>query len=462
MESNRTFAKPGLVFHRDFGSGRRKTAKFARSAAGIVVLFLPLAGAAAWAAAPTITGSNPAGGPVETTVAPAENEFPAMPEKTRAKAQGSAATVSTATTVQSTGSVPQGAPSGRIAVGANGKPAIGNSNLTVNPPGSTEMCGMDPRVKPNDPPGFVPITQLSGIVHTPGIEHDITNNGNLGVDVTSPGINATIADEMVDVAGTFAGPVNTGITVNGIVAATVDGHFLASGVPLTAGVNTLTVTATTLPGAVATTAIPVTRAGTPSSPVSFTVDASTGSSLPAPATIVFDVAVGTLPGNATLRSVALDADGDGASDFTAPSLVSLPTKFTYVRPGLYTATLRIASTNGSTYIARREVLIEDFAAQRAMLCDVYGYLKNRLNAQDAMGASNAFQPAMRSRYQAQFAKIGSQMPKVVPRLGVIVDGQIGAGYAFLTLVRDNPDHTRSGFPLRMTQGTDGVWRISEM
>jgi hypothetical protein len=36
------------------------------------------------------------------------------------------------------------------------------------------------------------------------------------------------------------------------------------------------------------------------------------------------------------------------------------------------------------------------------------------------------------------------------------------GYADMTLMRDNADKTRSGFPLRMTQGSDEVWRISEM
>ena len=47
-------------------------------------------------------------------------------------------------------------------------------------------------------------------------------------------------------------------------------------------------------------------------------------------------------------------------------------------------------------------------------------------------------------------------------LGVIGNGTIGQGYAEMTLIRDNADQTRSGFPLRMTQGSDGVWRISEM
>ncbi|MBS0571465.1 MAG: Ig-like domain repeat protein, partial [Proteobacteria bacterium] len=88
----------------------------------------------------------------------------------------------------------------------------------VNPTTPTEMCGLDPWATPNDPPGFVPVTQLSGVVYTPGITQDITGDGNLSVTITSPSASATISDTTVDVAGTFVGPTNTGISVNGVVA----------------------------------------------------------------------------------------------------------------------------------------------------------------------------------------------------------------------------------------------------
>lgn len=34
--------------------------------------------------------------------------------------------------------------------------------------------------------------------------------------------------------------------------------------------------------------------------------------------------------------------------------------------------------------------------------------------------------------------------------------------AEMTLVRDNADQSRNAFPLRMTRGSDGVWRIAGM
>jgi hypothetical protein len=50
----------------------------------------------------------------------------------------------------------------------------------------------------------------------------------------------------------------------------------------------------------------------------------------------------------------------------------------------------------------------------------------------------------------------------VPALGTIANGVVAQGYADLTLVRDDSDQTRNGFPLRLGKGPDGVWRIAEM
>ena len=103
------------------------------------------------------------------------------------------------------------------------------------------------------------------------------------------------------------------------------------------------------------------------------------------------------------------------------------------------------------------------AAQRGMLCDIYGYVKDRLTAQDATGASNAYQIVVRTDFLNYFTGLGASMPSTAQNLGVVVDGQLGIGFADLLILRDDTvAQTRSGFPMRMTQSTDGVWRISEM
>ena len=100
--------------------------------------------------------------------------------------------------------------------------------------------------------------------------------------------------------------------------------------------------------------------------------------------------------------------------------------------------------------------------QRAMLCDVYGYLKDRLNQADAAGAALAFQPSVRDQYESFFTSVGPNMPSIVPALGVIANGIIDVGYAQLIVVRDEANQTHKGFSLKMTRDADGVWRIGAM
>jgi hypothetical protein len=319
-----------------------------------------------------------------------------------------------------------------------------------------ELCGIDDIFNNGfETPGFVPIAQVPGGVMSAGLAQDIT--GPLtAVAITSP--TGTTSGSTVDVLGTFTGPVNTGITVNGVYGLTVNGSFLVPNVPLSTGANTLTAQALTLTGQTASGTGSVTQGGSPP-PTAVNADHPTGI---APFVVNFTYVVGTLPSGKPVQSVTVNFRGTGPNDYSG-TLAGAPTSFTYSTPGLYTAQFQVTDTSSNTYTATRAILIQDFAAQRSMVCDIYGYLKDRLNAQDATGASNAFQPADRSTYLTFFNALGANMPAASAQLGAILDGQFAIGYADLLLERDNSGaQTRSGFPLRMTQGTDGVWRISEM
>ncbi len=68
---------------------------------------------------------------------------------------------------------------------------------------------------------------------------------------------ATVNGAGIQVIGTFEGPPNTGITVNGMVAQLFGNQFIVNNVPLTPGVNTLTVIATTLDGTTTTKTLTV-------------------------------------------------------------------------------------------------------------------------------------------------------------------------------------------------------------
>ena len=351
----------------------------------------------------------------------------------------------------------------------------------TNPTTSTEICGFDPRTVPNDPPGFVPIGQLSGAVYTAGQAQNIVGDGSLSVTIDSPVDGATVRSGIVDVVGTFIGPVNTGITINGISAKTVNGRFMVPNVMLAAGTNTLEAIATTLPGLTATASITVSRTGAKStvsidakggpmkghpclacvpldSPVSFHAESPIGM---APASIAFSLEFDdSLPGN-DLQSIRIDPYGDG-TDYVFATLDDFPTAFSYSKPGLFNALVEVTTGGGRVYTATQWVLIRSMAVERGALCDVYGYLKAKLTLADAPGASLAYASAVRPGYFSGFAQIGAELPLLAPELGTIVGGFAGPSYAEILVMRDGTDQARSGFHVHMVQDVDGVWRISGM
>ena len=326
-------------------------------------------------------------------------------------------------------------------------------------PIGAEVCGFNPSNTLHDPSGFVGLGSLTGSIPSAGVVPDIVGSSPVAVEVADPETGYTTAESNIDVVGTYVGPMNTGITINGVTGNVLpDGTFLVPRVPLELGSNVLDVEATTLPGATASTSTIVVRQGTPS-PVSIDTDFQSGL---APASVMFHYSVGTLPNGATIQSIGVDYTNDGSIDAAAADLAEIPNYISYNLPGIYTLKLAVTDTNNVTYNAFRSVLVQDLTTQRSVLCDVYGYLKDRLSAQDAQGASLAYSEVERDQHLALFQALGSDMPSIVPQLGTIGNGHIGQGYAELDVLRDNTDQTRSSYPLRMTRGADGVWRIFEM
>lgn len=322
-------------------------------------------------------------------------------------------------------------------------------------PTGSVLCGIDSIFANGfEARSFTSVTQLIGGIASPGLIQDIT--GPLtSVTITSP--SGTTSDPTVDVMGTFTGPANTGVTVNGMSGYTAGSRFLVPDVPLNVGSNSLNVVVSTLTGLTATTSGSITRGGSASA-IAMRADHAVGY---APFSVAFAYTIGTLPSGKPIQSVAINFKGSGADDYSG-SLSGAPKSYRYVQPGLYTARLVVTDTSSNTFTTYRSVLIQDIVAQRGMLCDVYGYLQDRLTAGDSASAPNAFQPSVRSNYQSLFTSFGTHMPAVAQRLGSIVNGLLGTGFAEFIVVRDNADQTRNGFPLRLTQGADGVWRISEM
>lgn len=345
--------------------------------------------------------------------------------------------------------------------------SLGVSHATSSPggpmtlPSGTELCGFDPGDNPayDNPSGFVPIEEVAGAIPSAGIQKDILGADPLSAVISSPSLGATTNESSIDVVGSFTGPVNTGITVNGIVGyVAADGSFLVPAVPLVTGTNSLVLTATTLPGASYTTSSSIVMTDDPP-PIQVQ---TTSPSAMAPASILFAYSIGALPNAASVSSISIDYTSDGTPDFTGTSLSDAPNLVTYLTPGTHTLTFKVVDSNGITYTAKRAVLVQDMNVQRSMLCDVYGYLKDRLTASDAIAASSVYEEEIRPQYLSLFNALDTRMSSIVSQLGTVSTGFVGPGFAELQLIRDNDNQTRNAYPLRMSRGTDGVWRITGM
>jgi len=331
----------------------------------------------------------------------------------------------------------------------------------VNPPGMTEMCGLDPWATASDAPGFVPLAQFSGAVYSSGIDVDITGQDSLSAEIDFPTAGQTVYGNAIDVAGTFSGPRNTGISINGVIAKTVGNKFVAYGVPLSSGANALTLSATTMLNSTFSIQTSVNQSSGSNGPVDLSIS-NASRDFAAPAYVGMSVDVASLPNNATVSKVEMDADGDGIYELSVNAIEDIPVKLEFQNPGLFNSVARITDSQGNHYYAHQFVLIDDMAARRSIMCDIYGYLKSKLSSNDAASASLAYQPMVRDAYKSQFDAWSTYMAYAGENLGFVMEGRLAAGYAELMVVRDNSDGTRSGFPIRVTQGIDGVWRISEM
>ncbi len=330
----------------------------------------------------------------------------------------------------------------------------------VSRPAGTEVCGVDPEAGYPASQTFQPVERLPGTVWSRGLDASIHGSGPLSAAVTWPLDGTTVSASTVDVVGRFNGPANTGITVNGIVGRTSGDRFLVPNVPLAPGANSLTLNATTLTGTTFATTVTVSRSGT--SPVSFELTSFHGETALGGSDQYFAIKTDGLPVGVTVSSMAIDFDGDGSDDYSGTSAPEGPPTWRYSAPGLYRAQLRLHASNGQTYEAVQYLLNEDFIEQRSVVCDVFGYLRSRIGVGDSAGAVLAYHQSVRPKYQAAFDALGSRLATTAPRLGYIVSGNLGLGMASLTLVRDNANQTRNGFPLELTRGSDGVWRISAM
>lgn len=307
----------------------------------------------------------------------------------------------------------------------------------------------------------------------------ITNNP-VSVKIVSPVMNATLPSGRTVVRGSFDGPANTGITVNGAVATVVGREFFANVGGLQRGSNALTATAATSDGATASDTVSVSVTDTVSEPV--TVVSSTTGGV-APLLVTFNAITAGIDGISEIvvdtgASAECGAGGDGdvvggthirggpADVSSGNCIVSVVdpsggVRLIYYQPGIYQVVVTVTDTRGATHTFRFVVVVQDRGEVDLTLQSVFDEMRNRLRVGDIDGALKTVSGGAQERYKAIFTGLGPALSSVADRLGSLSGGTIIGDIAEFVVLREGVGGSNA-FLIYFLRGEDGVWRLDSM
>lgn len=271
--------------------------------------------------------------------------------------------------------------------------------------------------------------------------------GGPQVVLQSPSAGAIIADDQVVVSGTWSGPSNTGITVNGVVAAISGNEFFAT-VPLVPGVNTITVVATVLGGNQTTATLSVSSSGP--SPTRVIASPIQGF---APLAVSF-----TISSDRAIQSV--DGSFAPGNPFSV-SPVTGPLSFTYGSPGSYEAVFNIRHADGTTVMRSVRIVVQSLQQVDQQVREVWTGFTSALTAGSRAQAMQFFAPGADQRFGPVLDVLGAELPAIVASFSPLLQASVTQTYAEYAVVR-NVDGLKRLYLIQFVAGTDGLWRIESM
>jgi hypothetical protein len=274
-----------------------------------------------------------------------------------------------------------------------------------------------------------------------------------GFAIVSPANNGTVDGDVITVTGTVQASVNSGITVNGTVAAIdTSGNFYANGIQLATGMNTITATLTTLDGQMTTRSVVVSSTGP--APVKITATPTDGLG---PFGVEFDIA----PRNdVALQKVELDFEGNGTIDET---IVVEPwtTTVTYSGSGTINAVVRVTDTSGAVHTQSIPIVLMSQTALDQTLRAVWDGMKTALGAGDKARAMQNLDASAQQRYGPAFDVLLPGMPQIVGSFAEPQSVTLSTGMGEYAINRTINGENRIFF-IYFGRNSDGVWRLGSM
>ncbi len=292
-----------------------------------------------------------------------------------------------------------------------------------------------------DPAGNI-ATQTLRLTYTPNA---------LTLTLLSPVSGTAVSDDQMLVSGTFQGPLNTGITVNGVVAAISNNQFYAT-VPLNVGTNTLTVIATTADGTSVTKTVDVTSSG--AGPITVTAEPKNGV---APLQTGFTVTNNTAN---VFTKIEADFNNDGVTDFTAFDITS-PIEFTYVTPGVYQAKFMVTDSLNNVYTKTVLVTVQDAAQMDQLFKSIWDGTNSALVAKDKAKALRYLNRGAQAKYEPVFEALLPDFPTIIASYSALQRVSISDDIGEYAINR-SINGVDSIFFIYFLKDGDGVWRLDSM
>ena len=271
--------------------------------------------------------------------------------------------------------------------------------------------------------------------------------------IVSPANNSTVNSDFITVSGTMQAPANSGVTVNGVVAA-IDsgGNFYANGILLATGTNTITATLTTPDGQVTAQSVVVSSTGT--APIKIAASPTEGL---APLSVVFDV---TPRSGITIQKVELDVDGNGTVE---QILIAPPwtTTAIYSGGGIANAVLHVTDTSGAVYTQSISIVLTNPNALDQMLRAVWNGMKTALTAGDKARAMRYLDASAQQRYGPVFDVLLPSMPQIAATFSDPQSVSLSDSLGEYAINRVINGENRIFFIYFGLNG-DGVWRLGSM
>jgi hypothetical protein len=265
-----------------------------------------------------------------------------------------------------------------------------------------------------------------------------------------PGVSASVTEDSILVHGTYTGPINTGITVNGVVAETDGrGRFALNSVPLDIGTNIIDVALTTIGGQSAAKSMTVMRTGN------------------APFRVVAVPDAGFAPFTTLLSAVSRNAGpvthvdvtnlGGGTFDgsfFDGQTLGRL----SFASPGLYLPRITVSYANNQSYAQTVAIAVKDAAEIDGMFLGMFNRVASLLRSRQKATALTLLTEPNRSAFEAVFNELDARLPQIVDTFSGIGGISLGNELATYALKRASGEDVKI-FLIEYMRDSDGVWRI---